>query len=208
MSRSSGEPATVRPPEQPISPDGETTRDEGEPRTLGLTSATGLVIGSIVGTGVFTLPAVLAAAGTVSLVVLGVIAVGSMLLAVLFGQLTRRVPKSDGGLYAYARPELGVLRERPLRVRRSGRHGELGHRPGGVVGPGGREPGGDPTDGLVPKPHGRVEVPPAALRRCGGMVLRRQRQLRRLQRLRGQPLRRHRDRCGSGPVLLHRRRGG
>ena len=30
-----------------------------------------------------------------------------MLLAVLFGQLTRRVPNSDGGLYAYARHEFG-----------------------------------------------------------------------------------------------------
>jgi basic amino acid/polyamine antiporter, APA family len=107
MPRSSAEPATVRPPGQPASPDGEKSREGEDPRTLGLTSATGLVIGSIVGTGVFTLPAVLAAAGTVSLVVLGVVAVGSMLLAVLFGQLTRRVPKSDGGLYAYARHEFG-----------------------------------------------------------------------------------------------------
>ncbi|MGH8882240.1 MAG: amino acid permease, partial [Stackebrandtia sp.] len=105
MSRSSAEPLTVRPPDQPISPDGETTGDEGG--TLGLTSATGLVMGSIVGTGVFTLPAVLAAAGTMSLIVLGVVAVGALLLAVLFGQLTRRVPKSDGGLYAYARHEFG-----------------------------------------------------------------------------------------------------
>jgi APA family basic amino acid/polyamine antiporter len=38
---------------------------------------------------------------------LAVIAVGAMLLAVLFGQLTRRVPNSDGGLYAYARHEFG-----------------------------------------------------------------------------------------------------
>ena len=30
-----------------------------------------------------------------------------MLLAVLFGQLTKRVPNSDGGLYAYARHEFG-----------------------------------------------------------------------------------------------------
>jgi APA family basic amino acid/polyamine antiporter len=72
-----------------------------------VTSATGLVIGSIVGTGVFTMPAVLAGAGTMGLVVLAVIAVGAMLLAVLFGQLTRRVPNSDGGLYAYARHEFG-----------------------------------------------------------------------------------------------------
>ncbi|WP_154676194.1 amino acid permease [Amycolatopsis benzoatilytica] len=76
-------------------------------RTLGLTSATGLVAGSIVGTGVFTMPAVLAGAGTSSLVVLGVIAAGAALLAILFGQLTRRVPNTDGGLYAYARHEFG-----------------------------------------------------------------------------------------------------
>jgi APA family basic amino acid/polyamine antiporter len=65
------------------------------------------VIGSIVGTGVFTMPAVLAGAGTMSLVVLGVIAVGALLLGVLFGQLTKRVPNSDGGLYAYSRHEFG-----------------------------------------------------------------------------------------------------
>jgi basic amino acid/polyamine antiporter, APA family len=76
-------------------------------RSLGLTSATGLVVGSIIGTGVFTMPAVLAGAGTSSLIVLAVIAAGAMLLAVLFGQLTRRVPNSDGGLYAYARHEFG-----------------------------------------------------------------------------------------------------
>jgi basic amino acid/polyamine antiporter, APA family len=50
---------------------------------------------------------VLAGAGTSSIAVLAVIAVGAMLLAALFGQLTRRVPNSDGGLYAYARYEFG-----------------------------------------------------------------------------------------------------
>ncbi len=74
---------------------------------LGLTSATGLVVGSIIGTGVFTMPAVLAGAGTLSLAVLAVIAVGAILLAGLFGQLTKRVPSADGGLYAYARHEFG-----------------------------------------------------------------------------------------------------
>ncbi|HUK67178.1 MAG TPA: amino acid permease [Streptosporangiaceae bacterium] len=76
-------------------------------RSIGLTSATGLVIGSVIGIGVFTMPAVLASAGTSSLLVLAVVAVGAMLLAVLFGQLTRRVPNSAGGLYAYARYEFG-----------------------------------------------------------------------------------------------------
>jgi basic amino acid/polyamine antiporter, APA family len=92
-------------------PAGQTERmssgNQQRARTLGVTSATGLVIGSIVGIGVFTMPAVLAGAGTSSLATLGVIAIGAMLLAVLFGQLTRRVPNSDGGLYAYARHEFG-----------------------------------------------------------------------------------------------------
>ena len=138
------------------------TRAQQKARALGLTSATGLVIGSIIGTGVFTMPAVLAGAGTSSLLVLGVIAVGAMLLAVLFGQLTKRIPNSDGGLYAYARYEfgdfagyltgwcywiqawagnaaivsrLGLLRRRPVRHPPVG-HGQLGHRPGRPVDPG------------------------------------------------------------------------
>jgi hypothetical protein len=46
------------------------TRAQQKARALGLTSATGLVVGSIVGTGVFAMPAVLAGAGTSSLLVL------------------------------------------------------------------------------------------------------------------------------------------
>src|SRR5215469_6964775 len=88
-------------------PEKMSPRNEQKARSLGLTSATGLVIGSVIGTGVFAMPAVLAGAGTSSLLTLAVIALGAMLLAVLFGQLTRRVPNSDGGLYAYARHEFG-----------------------------------------------------------------------------------------------------
>jgi APA family basic amino acid/polyamine antiporter len=91
----------------PREPELTSAQDEQKARALGLTSATGLVIGTVIGAGVFTMPAVLAGAGTVSLVVLAVIAVGAMVLAVLFGQLTRRVPNSDGGLYAFARHEFG-----------------------------------------------------------------------------------------------------
>lgn len=94
-----GSPA---PPEHPMS-----SRNKEKAHALGLTSATGLVVGSIVGTGVFTMPAVMAGAGTMSLVVLGVIALGALLLGVLFGQLTKRVPNSDGGVYAYSRHEFG-----------------------------------------------------------------------------------------------------
>jgi hypothetical protein len=88
-------------------PEPTSAKDQAKARALGLTSATGLVVGTVVGAGVFTMPAVLASAGTLSLVVLAVIAVGAMVLATLFGQLTKRVPNSDGGLYAL----------RPARVR-------------------------------------------------------------------------------------------
>ncbi len=86
---------------------GLSERNQQKAHALGLTSATALVIGSIVGTGVFTMPAVIAGAGTCGIIVLGAIAVGAMLLAVLFGQLTKRIPNSDGGLYAYSRHEFG-----------------------------------------------------------------------------------------------------
>jgi APA family basic amino acid/polyamine antiporter len=101
-STNSSEPAGDAEPPLPLSP-----RNQQKAHALGLTSATGLVIGSVVGTGVFTMPAVLAGAGTMSIIVLAVVACGAMLLALLFGQLTKRVPNSDGGLYAYARHEFG-----------------------------------------------------------------------------------------------------
>jgi APA family basic amino acid/polyamine antiporter len=88
-------------------PELASAKDQQKAHALGLTSATGLVVGTVIGAGVFTMPAVLAGAGTISLAVLGVIAVGAMVLAALFGQLTRRIPNSDGGLYAYARHEFG-----------------------------------------------------------------------------------------------------
>ncbi len=77
MSSAASSDLTGSAPEEPrfTSP-----RQQGKARALGLTSATGLVIGSIIGTGVFTMPAVLAGAGTSSLPVLAVIAVGATML--------------------------------------------------------------------------------------------------------------------------------
>jgi APA family basic amino acid/polyamine antiporter len=84
-----------------------TTAPRAVPAGLGVTSATALVVGSIIGTGVFTMPAVMAGAGTISIITLGVISVCAVLLGMMFGQLTKRIPTSDGGLYAYARHEFG-----------------------------------------------------------------------------------------------------
>jgi APA family basic amino acid/polyamine antiporter len=98
--------STVHSSERSLGPPGAATLDQRAHR-LGLPSATALVIGSIIGTGVFTMPAVMAGAGTSSIITLGIISVGAILLGLLFGQLTRRVPHNEGGLYAYARHEFG-----------------------------------------------------------------------------------------------------
>jgi arginine deiminase len=44
-------------------PEPASAKNQQKARALGLTSATGLVIGTVVGAGVFTMPAVLAGAG-------------------------------------------------------------------------------------------------------------------------------------------------
>ena len=85
----------------------DSTPGDDPNRALGLTSTTAIVVGSIIGTGVFTMPAVMAGAGTSSILTLIAISIGAVLLGVLFGQLTKRVPHNEGGLYAYARHEFG-----------------------------------------------------------------------------------------------------
>ncbi|GAB3212039.1 amino acid permease [Marinactinospora endophytica] len=73
---------------------------------LGLPVATALVVGNIVGTGIFLLPATLAGYGTVSILAFAVVTVGALALATVFGRLGARVPAS-GGPYAYARDAFG-----------------------------------------------------------------------------------------------------
>jgi basic amino acid/polyamine antiporter, APA family len=101
------QPMVLAAPKPETKPDDAPSAGSVPTRALGLTSATALVIGSIIGTGVFTMPGVLAGAGTSSILVLGVIAVGAVLFGVMFGQLTKRVPSTDGGLYACSRHEFG-----------------------------------------------------------------------------------------------------
>ncbi len=82
------------------------TRDEGFRNRFGLPTATALVIGSIIGTGIFALPSAFAPYGPVSLVALGLVTVGALALAAVFGWLNKRVPGS-GGPYLYARDAFG-----------------------------------------------------------------------------------------------------
>ncbi|MFE1901304.1 APC family permease [Streptomyces yangpuensis] len=75
-------------------------------RSFGLTVATALIIGTIIGVGVFNLPTSLATYGPISLVSMGLTTVGALALALLFAALSRRMP-ADGGPYAYARTAYG-----------------------------------------------------------------------------------------------------
>ncbi|MFC0599235.1 amino acid permease [Streptomyces palmae] len=75
-------------------------------RRFGLPTATALVMGNIIGGGIFLLPASVAPYGTVSLLAFGVLTVGAIALALVFGRLARRSPRT-GGPYVYAREAFG-----------------------------------------------------------------------------------------------------
>ena len=81
--------------------------DKNLKRTMGLTMATALVVGNMVGSGVFLLPASLASvAGPVSIIGWVFTGIGAMLLALVFARLGRTFPRT-GGPYAYSRRAFG-----------------------------------------------------------------------------------------------------
>jgi basic amino acid/polyamine antiporter, APA family len=91
-----------------------TTLQEAPPRAgetpvdhrFGLTTATAMIVGTIIGVGIFNLPSSLAQYGPISLVSVALTTVGALCLAMLFASLSRRLP-ADGGPYAYARVGFG-----------------------------------------------------------------------------------------------------
>src|SRR3954451_23233576 len=83
------------------------TRPSGEAgHRFGLTTAIALIVGSIIGVGIFNLPTSFAAYGPISLVSMGLTTIGALALAMLFASLLRRLP-ADRGPYAYARVAFG-----------------------------------------------------------------------------------------------------
>ena len=74
---------------------------------LGLWTSTSLVVGNMIGSGVFLMPAALAAYGGISLFGWIFSAIGAFLLAKVFSNLSKLMPRADGGPYAYSRKGLG-----------------------------------------------------------------------------------------------------
>jgi APA family basic amino acid/polyamine antiporter len=81
----------------------DTTKARG---SLGLPQATALIVGSIIGVGIFNLPGSLAAYGPISIIAMALTTVGALALAYMFAAMSRRLP-ADGGPYAYARVAFG-----------------------------------------------------------------------------------------------------
>lgn len=77
-------------------------------RRLGLWMAVALVVGNMIGSGVFLLPAALAPHGRNSVAGWLFTSTGAVLLAVVFAALARAFPR-DGGPYLYTRTAFGPL---------------------------------------------------------------------------------------------------
>jgi APA family basic amino acid/polyamine antiporter len=75
---------------------------------LKLPAATALIMGSIVGTGIFTLPSAIARFGMAGMAGFVIATIGAIALALVFASLARIIP-AQGGPYAYAREGFGDL---------------------------------------------------------------------------------------------------
>jgi len=75
-------------------------------RPIGLWTATSLVVGGMIGSGVFLLPATLASFGAASLLGWALTLCGALLLALVYSWLAQTIP-NHGGAYAYARTAFG-----------------------------------------------------------------------------------------------------
>src|SRR5215472_11158862 len=79
---------------------------EEPPQQFGLTTAMALIVGSVIGVGIFNLPTSLSVYGPITLISVALTTVGALVLALLFAALSRRLP-AGGGPYAYARAAFG-----------------------------------------------------------------------------------------------------
>jgi arginine:ornithine antiporter/lysine permease len=76
---------------------------------LALPALTALVVGSMIGSGIFALPSQMAASAAAGPLLIGwlITGVGMLMLAFVFQSLAQRKPDVDGGVYGYAREGFG-----------------------------------------------------------------------------------------------------
>ena len=74
---------------------------------IGLLTTTSLVIGNMIASGIFLLPAALANYGGIGLLGWVGSSAGAIALAILFSNLSKLIPNAIGGPYAFTRTGLG-----------------------------------------------------------------------------------------------------
>ncbi len=80
---------------------------QSTPKKIGLWTSTSLVVGNMIGAGVFLMPSALASFGSISLIGWVFSALGAIVIAKIFANLSKLIPASDGGPYAFSKAGLG-----------------------------------------------------------------------------------------------------
>lgn len=78
-----------------------------QPKKIGLWRTTSLVTGNMIASGIFMLPAALAAYGSISLIGWVLSGFGAIVLAIVYARLSQIYPGATGGPYAYTRQAMG-----------------------------------------------------------------------------------------------------
>lgn len=78
-------------------------------KKLGFWTSSSLVVGNMIGSGIFLLPATLASFGSISLIGWIISALGAAALAFVFIEFSKMLPGTSGGPYVYSRNGLGDL---------------------------------------------------------------------------------------------------
>jgi APA family basic amino acid/polyamine antiporter len=78
-----------------------------EQKKFGLWTSTSLVLGTMIGAGVFLMPSALASYGSISLIGWIFSSLGAIVIAKVFANISKLIPSSDGGPYAFAKAGLG-----------------------------------------------------------------------------------------------------
>lgn len=78
-----------------------------KPQKVGLVTATSLVIGNMIGAGIFLVPSSLASYGSISLLGWVFTAIGALVLAKIFGNMSKIIVNKSGGPYTYSRAGFG-----------------------------------------------------------------------------------------------------
>ena len=86
----------------------------GQPKKIGIWISTSLVMGNMIASAMFMLPATLSSFGSISLIGWIVSGFGAICLALVYSWLAQLMPIANGGPYAYTRKGLGDFAQIPV----------------------------------------------------------------------------------------------